>query len=91
LAKFASVSEVIDDPGLYEFAGHSKHVHERQIVIFKGDHGYALVKVERSSQVLSALMPTPRRPFPGKFVRSTIRRPSGNSADYLSSIRAAAC
>jgi hypothetical protein len=24
LAKFASVSEVIDDPGLYEFAGHSK-------------------------------------------------------------------
>jgi hypothetical protein len=47
LAKFASVFEAIDDPGLYERAGLSKHVHERQIVILKGDHGYALVEVEK--------------------------------------------
>ncbi len=36
----------IDDPGLFEFAGHSKHVREGQIVIFRNDAGYALVRVE---------------------------------------------
>jgi diaminohydroxyphosphoribosylaminopyrimidine deaminase/5-amino-6-(5-phosphoribosylamino)uracil reductase len=36
----------IDDPGLFEFAGHSKHAREGQIVIFRSDAGYALVRVE---------------------------------------------
>ena len=36
----------IDDPGLFEFAGHSKHVREGQIVIFRSHAGYALVRVE---------------------------------------------
>lgn len=38
--------EDIDDPGLYEFAGHSKHAREGQIVIFRGAGGYVLVRVE---------------------------------------------
>ncbi len=36
----------IDDPGLVEFAGHSKRLSEGQIAIFKNDHGYALVRIE---------------------------------------------
>jgi len=36
----------IDDPGLFEFAGHSKRVREGQIVIFRSHAGYALVRVE---------------------------------------------
>ena len=36
----------IDDPGMYEFAGHSKHAREGQIVIFKGADGYALIRIE---------------------------------------------
>jgi pyrimidine deaminase RibD-like protein len=38
--------EDIDDPGVYEFAGHSQHMREGQIVIFKGTAGYALVRIE---------------------------------------------
>lgn len=36
----------IDDPGLFEFAGHSKHAREGQILIFRNDSGFALVRVE---------------------------------------------
>lgn len=36
----------IDDPGLYEFAGHSKHVHEGHLVIFRHPDGFLLVRVD---------------------------------------------
>ena len=49
--------EEIDDPGLFEFAGHSKHAREGQIVMFRGDRGYALVRVD-------SVLAGPGGPFP---------------------------
>jgi len=46
LSTTAADFEDIDDPGLFEFAGHSKHAREGQIVIFKNEAGYALVRIE---------------------------------------------
>lgn len=46
MSNTASDFSDIDDPGLFEFAGHSKRVKEGQIVVFKSDHGYALVRIE---------------------------------------------
>jgi hypothetical protein len=46
LAKTAREFAEIDDPGAFEFVGHSKHAHTGQVVIFKDSAGYALVKVE---------------------------------------------
>lgn len=46
LSSTATEFSDIDDPGLFEFAGHSKHAREGQIVIFKNSTGYALVRVE---------------------------------------------
>lgn len=46
LARTACKFEDVDDPGMFEFRGRSKHVHEGQIVIFKSSAGYVLVRVE---------------------------------------------
>lgn len=46
LAKTARSFDEIDDPGVFEFVGHSKHAHVGQILIFKNSHGYALIRVE---------------------------------------------
>lgn len=48
LAKTARSFDDIDDPGVYEFAGHAKTVRVGQIVMFKRANGlgYALVRVD---------------------------------------------
>lgn len=46
LSKMASEFSDIDDPGVFEFTGHSKHAREGQIVIYKNEFGYALVRIE---------------------------------------------
>jgi diaminohydroxyphosphoribosylaminopyrimidine deaminase/5-amino-6-(5-phosphoribosylamino)uracil reductase len=46
LSKTAGEFDEIDDPGLFDFVGHTKHAREGQIIIFKNDLGYALVRVE---------------------------------------------
>jgi len=47
ISKTAITFDDIDDPGMYEFEGHTQHVHEGQIVIFKASKGYLLVRVDR--------------------------------------------
>jgi GTPase len=46
LAKTAREFDEIDDPGIFEFVGHSKHAREGQIIIFRNSSGYALVRIE---------------------------------------------
>lgn len=46
ISREAVAFEDIDDPGVFEFKGHSKHVREGQLVIFKGPRGYAVVRIE---------------------------------------------